>query len=136
MSPEDHRRLEALSRADCLRLLAEHPARVGRVAAAAERPDILPVNYVLDGGTVVFRTAAGKKLDAAVRGRYVAFQVDTVDAGWRNGWSVLIRGWAEEITDPEELARVRRLPLDSWAPDTQDHYVRITPEIVSGRRLG
>jgi uncharacterized protein len=136
-SDHDHRSLEALSRDECLRLLAEHPARVGRVAPAAERPDILPVNYVVDDdGAVVFRTEEGKKLDAAARGKFVAFEVDTVDPGWRTGWSVLIRGWAQEITDPDDLARVRQLPLDSWAPGTKGHYVRITPEIISGRRLG
>lgn len=136
-SDHDHRTLEPLSRADCLRLLAEHPSHVGRVAPAGERPDILPVNYVVDdGGAVVFRTEEGKKLDAAARGKFIAFEVDTVDAGWRTGWSVLIRGWAAEITDPDDLARVRELPLDSWAPGTRGHYVRITPEIISGRRLG
>ncbi len=86
--------------------------------------------------TVVFRTEEGKKLDAAVRGRFVAFEVDTVDPEWRRGWSVVIRGWAEEVTDPDELEQVRARPLTSWAPGTRGHYVRIRPEVISGRRIG
>lgn len=128
--------MEALSRDACLQLLAEHPARVGRVSAAAERPDILPINYALDDdGAVVFRTEEGKKLDAAVRGKFVAFQADMVEPEWRRGWSVQIRGWAEEVTDPEDLRRLRQLPLEPWAPGSRGHYVRIRAVITSGRRI-
>jgi len=128
--------LTVLSTEECLRLLAEHPARVGRITAASERPDILPVNYCLDDhGMVVLRTEPGKKLDAAARGRFVAFEVDEMEPEARRGWSVLIRGWAEEVTDAEDIARLRQLPLRSWAPGSRDHFVRIRPEIVSGRRI-
>lgn len=133
---EAHKSMESLSRDACLQLLAEHPAQVGRVTWAAERPDILPVNYALDDdGAVMFRTEEGKKLDAAVRGKFVAFEVDEVEPEWRHGWSVLIRGWAEDVTDPEDLRRLQQLPLGPWAPGPRGHYVRIRPQIISGRRI-
>lgn len=134
---EEHTTMAALSREECLQLLAGHATGVGRIAIPGERPDILPVNFVVDTRQqVVFRTEEGKKLDAAVRGRFVAFEVDTVDPEWRRGWSVVVRGWAEEVTDPDELEQVRALPLTSWAPGTRGHYVRIRPEVISGRRIG
>jgi uncharacterized protein len=127
--------MESLGADECLRLLNEHPARVGRVAVAGPRPMIFPVNYQVDGDSIVFRTDPGSKLDAAVRNEFVAFEVDWVDPSWEVGWSVLIRAQAKEVVDPDELARLRRLPLRAWAPGERDHYVRIFPEIISGRRI-
>jgi nitroimidazol reductase NimA-like FMN-containing flavoprotein (pyridoxamine 5'-phosphate oxidase superfamily) len=84
---------------------------------------------------VVFRTDEGTKLDAACRGSRVAFEIDGTDAAARTGWSVLIRGEAIEVTDPAELARLRKLPLDPWAPGPKTHHVRILPAVLTGRRI-
>jgi hypothetical protein len=84
---------------------------------------------------VVFRTDKGTKLDAACRGSRVAFEVDGTDAAAHTGWSVLIRGEVIEVTDPEELARLRKLRLDPWAPGAKGHYVRILPAVLTGRRI-
>ena len=92
---DDRTGLERLEREDCLRLLASQ--RVGRVAVVSVgQPLIFPVNYALDGDTVVFRTAAGTKFDAAVRGAPASFEIDSFDALYHTGWSVVVSGRAEE----------------------------------------
>src|SRR6266566_6626414 len=97
-------RWHELSDDECHALLGG--SHLGRVALVeGGRPLILPVNYVLDDAAVVFRTDQGSKLDAAVRGAPVAFEVDGVDTGRRTGWSVVIRGRAEHIKDPTDLER-------------------------------
>lgn len=131
---DDRTGLEYIPRDECLRLLATR--NLGRVAVVvAGRPLVLPVNYVVDGGAVVFRTDAGTKLDVAVRGEFVAFEIDDADADYHTGWSVLLTGVAEEIIDLEELRRTRALPLRPWAPGAKAHFLRITPVTVSGRRI-
>jgi len=95
-------------------------------------PTILPVNYVLVDGFVVFRTGAGGRLEAALRGEQIAFEIDGVDAADRTGWSVLVRGHAERVSDPTELARLRAMPLVAWAPGAKPHYVRIRANAVTG----
>jgi uncharacterized protein len=126
---------QELTKSECFELLAhEH---LGRVAVVDDRgPVVFPVNFVLDRHMMVFRTGDGSKLDAAVRGSRVAFEVDGTDAVAHTGWSVLVRGEAVEVTDPAELARLRRLPLRPWAPGAKHHYVRILPAVLTGRRIG
>jgi uncharacterized protein len=128
--------METLSREDCLRLLATQP--VGRLGVVAGvHPVIFPVNYVLDGEAIVFRTDAGAKLDNAA-GKPVAFEVDDIDIEHRSGWSVHVWGKASEITEFDTTAlraRVHALPLAPWAPGGKTHWVRITPVGISGRRV-
>lgn len=133
----DRTGLEVLSRQRCMELLASPAVHVGRIGIVdyAGRPLVLPVNYVLDGQTIVFRTDEGTKLDAAARNAHIAFEVDAVDPGWEEGWSVVVQGLAEEVTDPEELRRLARLPLRTWAPGGKGHYVRLETETISGRRI-
>lgn len=130
--------LEHLSHEECLHLLRSHPQRIGRVGIADDgrRPVILPVNYAMDEDAVVFRTGGGTKLAAAVRGAFVAFEVDDVDVAWQEGWSVLLRGQAQEVTDPAEVARLEGLPLHPWAGGDRERYIRIQPDTITGRRLG
>ncbi len=123
-----------LSRAQCLELL--DTSLVGRVVFTERAlPAALPVNVALLGEDVVFRTATGGKLAAALAKAVVAFEVDDVDATLRTGWSVLVQGWADLLTRPDDLARAHALSLESWAPGERWHFVRIRSEIVSGRRL-
>jgi uncharacterized protein len=100
-------------------------------------PVILPVNYVVFDHGVLFRTAAGTKLDAAVRGIVVAFEADSYDPDGRAGWSVLLVGEANEITHPIVLERAKAAALSPW-PGTQEslHYVHIRAEQISGRQFG
>ncbi|HUJ05073.1 MAG TPA: pyridoxamine 5'-phosphate oxidase family protein [Streptosporangiaceae bacterium] len=123
-----------LTRSECFALLVAE--QLGRIAVVDDQgPVIFPVNFVLDGYMVVFRTGEGTKLDAACLGSRVAFEIDGADAPSRTGWSVLVRGEAVEVTDPAELARLRELPLAPWAPGDRTRYVRILPAAVTGRRI-
>ena len=132
--PGRQARWQELTKSECFALLARE--RLGRVAVVDDRgPVVFPVNFVLDRHMVVFRTDEGTKLDAACRGSRVAFEIDGTDAAAHTGWSVLIRGEAIEVTDPAELARLRKLPLDPWAPGPKTHHVRILPAVLTGRRI-
>lgn len=127
--------METLDRTECEKLMEHHPACVGRVALAGPRPVIFPVNYAIDRGNVVFRTDPGAKFHAAVHKAFVAFEVDWVEPTWQTGWSVVVRGQAHVVEDPDELARVRRLPLLPWAEGDKSNFVSIEAEQISGRRL-
>jgi nitroimidazol reductase NimA-like FMN-containing flavoprotein (pyridoxamine 5'-phosphate oxidase superfamily) len=127
-------RWQELTRDECFSLLGGQ--HLGRVVLVDDRgPIALPVNFVLDQHTVLFRTDEGTKLDVAVRRGRVAFQIDGVNEATRTGWSVLVRGEAKEVTDPDELVLVRRLPLYPWAPGAKGHYIRILPTSLTGRRI-
>jgi nitroimidazol reductase NimA-like FMN-containing flavoprotein (pyridoxamine 5'-phosphate oxidase superfamily) len=87
------RRVEALTVSECRELLMEHHfGRLAFVDAVGVLPVIIPVNYLIDEDTIVFRTDAGSKVAAAVRGAPVAFEVDGVDHDHQAGWSVVVRG--------------------------------------------
>jgi nitroimidazol reductase NimA-like FMN-containing flavoprotein (pyridoxamine 5'-phosphate oxidase superfamily) len=131
----DRNVLEVLGREECLRLLAGRAfGRIGLTSGAL--PVVLPVNYAMAEGSVILKTGRGSKLDAATRNAVVAFEVDEVDERARTGWSVVVTGVAEEVTDPEQIKRLERLPLDRWAPGENGRFVRISTELVTGRRLG
>lgn len=128
------RRIEPLSVEECLDLVSK--VHIGRIAYMHEdAPMIIPVNYVLHDATVVFRTSYGTTLDAIASGAKVAFEVDRIDESRQTGWSVVILGKAEEIWLPRELEAARQLPVDPWAPGDRDHYIRIYPSAITGRRI-
>jgi uncharacterized protein len=130
----DRNGLQMLDRDECLRLLEE--VRVGRVGVTTEAlPVVLPVNFVLDRERVVFSSAPGTKLYVAATGAQMAFEADDVDPGARAGWSVCVTGPGTLVSDPAEVERLRGLPLDTWAPEGQESYVVIEPQVVTGRRL-
>jgi hypothetical protein len=109
---------------------------VGRLVVLVDgQPEVFPVNHCRDGDTIVFRTSSGTKLAASTGGQRVAYEVDVFDRRTRTGWSVVVKGTAEEIVDPAELSTVSGLPLRPWAPDPLSRYVRLTPHAISGRRL-
>jgi nitroimidazol reductase NimA-like FMN-containing flavoprotein (pyridoxamine 5'-phosphate oxidase superfamily) len=125
--------LELLDDAECVRLLGTgHVGRVGVTIAGL--PVILPVNYAYLAGDVIFRTGEGSKLRAASSRAVIAFEVDAFDDNERSGWSVLAIGRSEIVDDP-----VDRAPLEqhfvSWVGDPRDAYVRLRPELLTGRRL-
>ena len=126
--------IEVLDRSECLRLLAAR--QVGRVGVViAGRPVVLPVNYVLDADTVIFRTAAGTKLDAALRSATVAFEIDHTDPVFQTGWSVLASGRAELVTGAHDLAHAATLPLRPWASHEMSNWVRVHLDELTGRRV-
>ena len=127
--------VEDMSRADALDRLQRH-GFVGRVAFIVDgRPMIMPVNYLADHDALVFCTGEGTKLSALRGSAAVAFEVDDSRPLDHSGWSVVVEGTASEITDPEELKRLRSGPLKSWAVRPTAHWIRVTYEHVSGRRI-
>lgn len=122
--------LEELDHDECLKLLAT--MSIGRVAIVVDDrgPLVVPVNYTLVGEVVVFRSGAGSKL-RALRDTPLSFQVDLIDPSHRTGWSVLIRGIAHEATDPRDEPS----EADPWAPGDKQHWIRVVPTSVTGRRI-
>ena len=130
-----NRSLDPMPREECLRLLADN--QVGRLAVSVQgQPIIFPVNYVLDGDVVIFRSDPGTKLNAAGLAR-VAFEIDHVNTELKSGWSVVVQGIGRYITDAvdESSERRRSLPLDTWAPGERENWVEIVDPQISGRRL-
>lgn len=128
--------MHELSREDCLELLAANG--VGRLAVSGkDAPVIRPVNYAFDepSQSVVFRTAVGSKFHTLLRQNTAAFEVDGLDRESRAGWSVIVVGATEEITNPADVRRLDALDLEQWAPGEKPHWVRIRARTVSGRRV-
>lgn len=130
----DRSGLEILHLGDCFLLLGSVPlGRIGFVAGG--EVVILPVNFVVDGQDVVFRTAQGSKLSAVEVGHYVGFEADSYDAATGTGWSVVVNGLAEIVESDEEAARLDGLGL-SWVQAVPERvWVRIRPTSITGRRI-
>jgi len=127
--------LEILSEQQCHELLSSRD--LGRIAfPLGEDTEIFPVNYSTDGTIVVFRTGTGTKLDQSTMTR-VAFEVDEWDAARKVGWSVVLKGVAQEVTrgiDPFATA-LRSRPVVPLAPGEHDYWIAIYPATISGRRF-
>ena len=109
--------------------------RVGRLAVNVDgRARIFPINFVVDGQTIVFRTAPGTKLSAARRAD-VEFEVDHYDASTGRAWSVIVAGRATEVTRADDWEHVHDLLLFPWHLAPKPFFVRIDPEAVTGRRF-
>lgn len=129
-------RVEELSRDEMLRLLSAQ--EVGRLAVDVDGyPQVFPVNYRMDADIVVFRTNRGTKLRAANH-QNVSFEVDDVDLRTRTGWSVLVEGVAEDVTDFRPTTAVKRaheLPIVPWVGGNRPRVVRVIPVRITGRRI-
>jgi nitroimidazol reductase NimA-like FMN-containing flavoprotein (pyridoxamine 5'-phosphate oxidase superfamily) len=130
----DRNGLEVLDRDRCLELIAR--SALGRLAIhAGALPAIVPVNFSLTPEGIVIRTGAGSKLQHAVDNAVVAFEVDDYDVFGHTGWSVNVIGIAQEVTDPDELDAIRHLHLPHWAGGEAHHVMRISLDVISGRRI-
>ena len=130
----DRNGLEVLDRDECVRCLATMPvARLGLSMQAL--PVILPVNFVVDGDEIIVRTNMGTKAEAALVGAVVAVEVDEYDPFDHTGWSVLVRGRARLIDDPDEVTRCHNLWVRAWGTAHTDRWMAIAMEIVTGRRI-
>ena len=119
---------------DCWGLL--RTTTVGRLAiSVANHPDIFPINYVVDHGTVVFRTAKGTKFDGAVLGASVAFETDGFDSDAGEAWSVVVKGRASEVKRADDLLDTASLPLYPLHASPKCRFVRITPTSITGLRF-
>lgn len=125
--------LHQLSERRCWELLSTQT--VGRLAVVfAGAPDIFPVNYAVDGETLVIRTAPGTKLVASID-HDVAFEVDVHDDAHRTGWSVVVRGTACEPRHIEDYLGAGDLGIEPWAAGEKDRFIIISPKTVAGRVL-
>jgi uncharacterized protein len=125
---------EVLDVLECLRLL--DGALVGRVVFTDRTlPAVQPVSFAVDGDAVVIRTAVDSALALAVQDSVVAFEVDDIDIDQWRGWSVNAVGRARVVTDPQEIARLARLPLPTDAGHGERQFVRIPMTMLSGQRL-
>jgi nitroimidazol reductase NimA-like FMN-containing flavoprotein (pyridoxamine 5'-phosphate oxidase superfamily) len=107
---------------------------IGRLAVAVGgRPDIFPVNYVVDHGSIVFRTAEGTKLAAVTVAPQVAFEADGHDPVGGQMWSVVAKGRIREVTRGDELIEADDLPLHPMHPTPKHRFLRIEPDEISGR---
>jgi nitroimidazol reductase NimA-like FMN-containing flavoprotein (pyridoxamine 5'-phosphate oxidase superfamily) len=121
---------------ECLELLSQsHLGRLAFIDSVGVLPIIVPVNYVLYADSVVLRTDPGSKLAAAVRGAPVAFEIDGLDEVRGTGWSVVVRGHAEVITDTTDLDALQSSPPPTWAPGAKAHFIRVDPSKIAGRRI-
>ncbi|MEV0537726.1 pyridoxamine 5'-phosphate oxidase family protein [Kitasatospora sp. NPDC050463] len=129
-----HPVLMRLTADECWELLGTHG--IGRIALPVHPgPSVFPVNYLVDGDTVVYRTdPAGAAV--AEPGGEVSFQVDHIDEHRRDGWSVLIVGTAEHVTDTASNQRLAEQPgCEPWAGGVRSLWIRVIPAKVSGRRI-
>ncbi|MEU2428280.1 pyridoxamine 5'-phosphate oxidase family protein [Streptomyces sp. NPDC007861] len=123
-----------LDDAECRELLSTHG--VGRVAVfTPDGPAVVPVNYLVSGGDIAFRTAPGSAA-AAVDGAEVAFEVDHIDDAFSRGWSVLAVGPGRAVTDPDAVGRLEaEAPTLPWAGGERRLWLAITPIRITGRRI-
>ena len=132
--------LEELDEAECLRLIAS--GGIGRIGYSGRYgPTVMPVNYQLYEGTIVFRTTPDSTTDEDLRtgianAEYkVAFEIDDFDTAARTGWSVLIQGSAHHVESEAERASVAGAGVDPWPGGDRELFLRIMPSRVTGRRV-
>ena len=123
--PTDHAGSEILPFDECLQLLASVP--VGRVGFVADgEVVVLPVNHVVDGQDVIFRTAYGSKVAAAGGQDRTAFEADHYNEQTRSGWSVLVNGRAEVVDAEADIQRLSlslsRLGMYPWVTAVQHPF--------------
>ncbi|MFF0991591.1 pyridoxamine 5'-phosphate oxidase family protein [Kocuria nitroreducens] len=134
MTDTDGNDVEELAANSCWELLRD--AGVGRLAVWVEdHPDIFPVNFVVDHGTLVFRSAEGTKIAAALTDVPVAVETDGYDESSAKAWSVVVKGRAERIQQVQELMDTLDLPLFPWQAGRKGVFVRVVPTLVTGRRF-
>lgn len=116
----------------CWNLLARR--ELGRLAVWVDgKPDIFPVNYVIDGPQVLFRTAPGSKLAGLSQSPDVAFEVDEYDD--THAASVVLKGVATRLERLVDIEAADALPLNPWIPTLKYRWVRISPSSITGRRF-
>ncbi len=131
---------ERLDEAECLRLVSS--GSIGRIAYSGRSGvTVLPVNYVLHQGTILFRTAQDSPLDEDLRtgiahAEYnVGFEIDDFDPATREGWSVLIQGAAHHVDSEPERTEALAAGVEPWPGGQREQFLRIVPTRIAGRRI-
>ena len=131
---------EPLDEPECLRLISA--GGVGRIGYTGRYgPTVLPVNYALYEGTIVFRTGQHSPMGEDLRTGIehaesrVAFEIDEISTATREGWSVLVQGSAHPVDSEAERASVIRSGVEAWAGGEKELFVRVIPTRITGRRI-
>ena len=125
---------EVLATHECWRSLRS--SSIGRLAVIGSTgPEIFPVNYLPEDGTLVFRTGTGTKLDALLQGGAVALEADGLNSYGTIAWSVVVKGRPEAVAESELDRETVDQGASPWEPGAKDHLFRITPTEISGRRF-
>lgn len=127
-------RMVELDAEECWTLLGDHG--VGRVAlSGGDGPVVLPLNYQVLDGEVMFSTTDRSSL-AAAEGTEIAFEADHIDDAFSRGWSVMLVGPVHAVTDEEAARRLREAAHSApWAGEERDHVMVLSPRRVTGRRI-
>lgn len=128
----DSQPISILPESECWNLLST--VELGRLVTNVDgQPEIFPVNFAVQHRTVLFRTSEGTKLVSAAINNRVLFEADghTMD----EGWSVIVKGEARMLRTDEEIDEAERAQLLPWTATVKQHYVRIRPLSVTGRRF-
>ena len=131
---------ERLTEAECLRLIS--PGGIGRLAYSGPAgPVVLPVSYRLYDGTILFRTGqdspVGEDLRTGIAGAEykVAFEIDGLTTAGPEGWFVFVQGAAHHVDSDAERAAVLQAGVEPWPTGAREHFVRIIPTFITGRRI-
>ena len=132
--------VELLNEAECLRLISA--GGVGRIGYTGRfGPTVVPVNYALYEGTIVFRTGQHSPLGEDLRTGIehaeskVAFEIDELSPASREGWSILVQGAAHLVDSDAERASLVRSGVEPWAGGEKELFVRVLPSRITGRRI-
>jgi len=132
--------IEPMDEAECLRLISA--GGVGRIGFTGRfGPTVLPVNYAVYEGTIVFRTEPDSPLGEDLRTGIehaeskVAFEIDELSPATREGWSVLIQGSSHPVDSEAERTSVVRSGVEPWAGGEKELFVRVIPTRITGRRI-
>ena len=130
--PESH--TEVLAPAECWKYLKS--SYIGRLAVVnGAVPEIFPLNFMIVGEAVVFRTAPGTKLRALLRGTAVAFEVDGLNPYGTEVWSVVIKGEPAPFEGNPASLQEAGPDREPWQPGLKEHLVQVRPNDISGRRF-
>ena len=132
--------VELLDEAECLRLISA--GGVGRIGYTGRfGPTVVPVNYALHEGTIVFRTGQNSPMGEDLRTGIehaeskVAFEIDEISPATREGWSILVQGAAHPVDSETERASVMQSGVEPWAGGEKELFVRVIPTRITGRRI-
>jgi hypothetical protein len=135
-----HPVVERLDEPESQSLLAQ--CDVGRIAYTGRFGlTVLPVSYRWHDNAILFRTGVDSPMGEDLRtgiahaDYQVAFEVDEVDAEAREGWSVLVQGSAHHLDTEDERAAVEGVGVEPWPGGNKDHFIRIIPQHITGRRI-
>lgn len=126
--------LQVIDEHECRHLLAR--ASLGRLGFSARSlPVVLPVNYVVEDGRLLFATEAPSIVAAAINADVACLEIDDHDPIDHTGWSVLVTGQLNEVPPEEADDLSSRLPLPLWRPMPMPHLLELSIDMISGRRL-